>query len=117
MYHNYVIGFPFDVLELFNHTQFEISCLYLRLHLYIDNDFVGVAKIVIFERFYDGLERQKPRRPLMKMRKTEIGNSRKGTFRFEHIESNLHQTFISFIFCKNIKIITARENERELTIS
>merc|ERR1711911_463050 len=115
MYHNYVIGFPFDVLELFNHTQFEISCLYLRLHLYIDNDFVGVAKIVIFERFYDGLERQKPRRPLMKMRKTEIGNSRKGTFRFEHIESNLQSNIDFSHFLQKeiiIEIIIVRENKR-----
>ena len=98
MYHNYVIGCHFDVLELSNHAQFEILCLYLRVHLYIDNDFVGIAKIVIFERFYDGLERQKPRRPLMKMRKTEIGNSRKGTFIFEHIESNLQSNIHLFHF-------------------
>ena len=98
MYHNYGIGCHFDVLELSNHAQFEILCLYLRVHLYIDNDFVGIAKIVIFERFYDGLERQKPRRPLMKMRKTEIGNSRKGTFIFEHIESNLQSNIHFFHF-------------------
>ena len=38
----------------------------------------------------------------MKMRKTEIGNSRKGTFRFEHIESNLQSNihFFHFLFQK-----------------
>ena len=60
MYHNYDIGIHFDVLEFSNHEQLEHECLYLRVHLYVDKDFVEFAKIAIFERFYDGLERQNP---------------------------------------------------------
>ena len=60
MYHNYVIGIHFDVLKFFSHQQIAEEYVYLRVDLYIDKDFVEIAKIAIFERFYDGLERQNP---------------------------------------------------------
>ena len=111
MYHNYVIGIHFDVLELSNPLQFQNQRLYLRVHLYIDKDFVEIAKIAIFERFYDGLERQNPGGHWWKWERLK-----KGTLEKELSDLNIsnriyNQTFISFIFRKNIKIkiITSRE--------
>ena len=100
MYHNYVIGSPFDVLELSNHTEFEILCLYLRVHLYIDNDFVEIAKIMIFERFYDGLERQNPGGHWWKWERLKLGTLEKELSDFNISNRIYDQTFISIIFCK-----------------
>ena len=115
MYHNYVIGIHFDVLELSNPIQFQNQRLYLRVHLYIDKDFVEIAKIAIFERFYDGLERQNPGGHWWKWERMK-----KGTLEKELSDLNIsnriyNQTFISFIFRKNIKLSQV-EKKKELAI-